>query len=359
MDDCANVVVRNTFLHLSCEDAHDDSEPNARSSSAPPTCRHKEVCEDQFETASVSTRCKTLMTKPSSGNITPSSEAEEDDYETNGLFQGPESDDGGKQDSGQVEQICPEQVQQQLEEMSQKVMSLWSKLRSAEEPLASASSNPTANPQQSWGVAVAVPVVWMPTKQMSPAQWNPYMMPRAMQVPAAPSPPQSIAGSSRSSMSRTHLGAQQLDGRAHRFTPNSKSADVFHTLLASVKECLLLAQGVVGVEVHSGAVGTLTTVSILIDPNGATIASVVDAAKTLFLEAAANSDTVYVMGYEAEPFTSLSDAMFATMLACCPIPWHHSACWDTYQYGACPRGKSCKWQHPGKRELQPVRVTVA
>jgi len=150
-----------------------------------------------------------------------------------------------------------------------------------------------------------------------------------------------------------------MRGSAPLFTPNCKAFGDANDVLASVKQLLMFAQGVASVDVQSSAEGTLATISIQVDTNVSTKSKVIAASKLVLLEAAANSQTVYIMGYEAEPFKDLSESMFATMLASLPIAWQHSACWETYSQGVCPRGKCCKWQHPGKRELQPVRVTVS
>jgi hypothetical protein len=141
------------------------------------------------------------------------------------------------------------------------------------------------------------------------------------------------------------------------FAASSESFSSACDVLTTAKEWLMLVPGVASVDVNYGAEGTLSTITIQSEPKLSTIGGVVAASKNVLLDAAANSETVYVMGYEAEPFKNLTSSSYATMLVA--MPCARSACWDTYQFGCCPRGKSCKWQHPGKRDLQPVRVMVS
>merc|ERR1719440_2717839 len=65
-----NVVVRNTFLHLShhSKDEEEEIPEKGRSSSAPSTCRDQKLTDEVGDTASISTRSKTLSTKDSSSH---------------------------------------------------------------------------------------------------------------------------------------------------------------------------------------------------------------------------------------------------------------------------------------------------
>jgi len=325
MDACINVVVRNTFLHLS-RDEDDETSSNNRSSSAPPRCRHEKPCDDSLDSASVSTGLS------SCGDL--------DDKQS---LSRPSSEHGEDEGCPTPEKLLPAEAQQQLEQMSQEIMGLWAKLRAVE---AKKNASTTTNSTQSHCAADTVQPA-MCTWAFVPAVQLPAVLP-AVQLPTA------------QPLARTPLTAcKKLDVKAPLFTPSCRPSDGAAGLVASIKELLMLAPGVVSVEVQSGSVGTLTTISIKLDSTIAAVDSVKYAAKMVFLDAAANSESVYVLGYAAEPFTDLNESVFATMFATLPRSWECSACWDTYQYGTCQRGKSCKKWHPGKTELHPVRVTVA
>jgi len=62
------------------------------------------------------------------------------------------------------------------------------------------------------------------------------------------------------------------------------------------------------------------------------------------LEAAENSQSVYIVGYEKQPFQPLiGRSGFSATLAL--VPDEASVCWDFLAGGACRRC-SCRWQHP-------------
>merc|ERR1740138_1400096 len=111
------------------------------------------------------------------------------------------------------------------------------------------------------------------------------------------------------------------------------------------------------VDVHLGVAGTLATMTVtcmMLDKSAAIVAS-----KSALLEVAASSKSTYVLGYETKPFQDDADGSgFCCTLASMPVAWECSACWDTYTMGSCPRNRTCKWHHPGRTQLQPVRVVV-
>eukprot|EP00928_Gymnodinium_smaydae_P023871 TRINITY_DN19528_c0_g1_i1.p1 TRINITY_DN19528_c0_g1~~TRINITY_DN19528_c0_g1_i1.p1 ORF type:complete len:300 (-),score=76.97 TRINITY_DN19528_c0_g1_i1:64-963(-) len=69
-------------------------------------------------------------------------------------------------------------------------------------------------------------------------------------------------------------------------------------------------------------------------------------AKQAMLDAAERSSCgVYVLGYEAQPFTtSPSGLSFTATLA--HVQDEGSACWDLLTRGCCMRQCACRWQHP-------------
>lgn len=331
-----NVVIRNTFLHLSqdSELQDDDDSHKARSNSAPPTCRHAKSGDVDGE-SEASTRCLTFGEVDD--GTSPASKYERGDTSPRTTIAGEDAhSNAARSSTSMVKVSVPADAQPQIEAISEKVMGVWSQLRSLEQEVATTSSECSPRSTMPQG-----PVIWMPVQL--PSQWVPAHMGGIQ--PSQPSV-------------RTPLKAPRLDAKAPSFTPTCKAFGGFQDLLASVKQLLTLAPGVANVDVDFAQEGTLASISIKLD-SSASKSGVILAAKGVLSQAAANSQTVYVLGYEAEPFKDLSDTAFLTMLASLPIEWQHSACWETYQAGVCPRGKSCKWLHPGKRELQPVRVSVS
>lgn len=328
-----NVVVRNTFLHLS--KVEEKTPELARSSSAPPTCRKAAFDDEDCDSASVSTRCQTLRTAVlSSLDDMDDRLSQTTNSERGGTSSPTPSHAEGQSLTSSDVKLCGDDAEltektRQIEEMSQRVMDIWSKLQSVETQASTTTS--AASPHSDGAVVPSNTWAWMPV-QFAP-QWTPAYV---------------------------GFAQQKLDVKAPSFTPSCKPCGDAHDVLDSVKQLLTFAAGVASVEIQeSSAEGTLATVAIKIDSNVSTIERVISTSQLVLLEAAANSQTIYVMGYEAEPFKELNESTFVTMLASLPAAWNRTACWETYSMGTCPRGKSCKWQHPGKRELQPVRFNVS
>jgi hypothetical protein len=319
------LVVRNTFFHFSQDE--DDLESHGRSSSAPPTCRQGNCNKGDDESAIVSTSCGNFELDASASTVDDSdfddsvSQSNTEHEDVSPPMTTCESDSDDDIEAFPCHDAAPphlssEAAQQQLDQMSDTVMGIWSKLRSIESS--------------------------MEAEVQSPVE--------AVTEQSPPTPGPAAAG-------------QQLSGKAPLFVPYSCNTSEVHTLLASVKQALLCAPGVASVDVKLGPAGTLSTISIRLDsstPNSMKVQSVIAASKAALLESAANSQSVYVLGYEADPFQEDGTGSgFATALATMPTAWECTACWDTYSIGVCPRRKTCKWQHPGRKELQPVRVIVS
>lgn len=342
------LVVRNTFLDFTQEEDADCLQ-QTRCSSAPPTCRHK---GDNSSDETVSVTCETYV--DSNSSTEHSTEASDiDDFASGSSNYGNEDSDSDHEyedvspamsdgccDSDDDE-ICREgpapeptlseaAAQEQLDQMSQMVMDIWSQLRSVESTIEAQCADAVEAPAPVPNVVEATP---------------------------------SVAGAST-----------KLDGKARAFQPGctatscivdgssgNGTSDV-QDVLSSVRQAVMRTSGVADVDVNLGPAGTLATISIRLQfgTQPLHVQSVLASSKSALLQAAEASQSTYVLGYETpDPFQDdrNGSGFFAT-LATLPSAWKCSACWDTYTSGSCPRRKTCKWNHPGRNELQPVRVVV-
>lgn len=340
MCDNVTVAIRNTFLHLIHDKQLQDDEQSqkSRSNSAPPSCRHAKLGSVECE-SEPSTRCLTFCGVDESasqvstyecGSTSPRTIVDDDEYLND-----------AQSSLSQDQEPVPANAQSQIDMISDKVMNVWAQLRALEVAASAGECSQCSPAPQSH-------VVWMPVQL--PTQCPPAGIGGVQLPPDA-------AHAQRSG--RTPLKALKLDKKTPLFTPTCKAFGGTQDIFTSVKQLLMLVSGVASVDVQFPTEGALASISIKLDPSVSNIDNVLLAAKGAFLEAAANSRTTYVLGYEAEPFKDLNDSTFMAMLASLPVAWERTACWETYQVGVCPRGKSCKWQHPGKREMQPVRVSVS
>jgi len=326
------LVVRNTFLQYSQQG---DAEEHGRSNSAPPTSRHANRDKGDYESAAVSTTCESLdkdtSTVVSDNDDAVSTASYMTEYE--GVSPSVSRQEIDTDDEASLQpmavtdhhQPVPTDAQQQLEQMSQMVMEIWSKLRSMESSMEAqlGDTAPTGTAAESKSLTAQI--------SAPPAT-------KSFGQPAA---------------------CQKLVANARPFVPSceSKSNEV-QKVLSLVGQALTLARGVTDVGVNVGPAGTLATITARVDSN-ILKSSVITAAKSAFLEVAATSQSTYVLGYEATPFQDdAAGSGFCAALATMPAALECSACWDTYTMGTCPRKRTCKWQHPGRSELQPVRVVV-
>lgn len=65
--------------------------------------------------------------------------------------------------------------------------------------------------------------------------------------------------------------------------------------------------------------------------------------KEALLKSAAESKSVYVLGYRAQPFVDTPEGFVATL---CGMHNEEQACWDMFASGVCCRGGCCPLQHP-------------
>jgi len=154
----------------------------------------------------------------------------------------------------------------------------------------------------------------------------------------------------------------RLTSKARLFKPTERRVDEraeIDAVLESARLALIATPGVAAVEIQSNIVGSVKTLCVTLFPGSwdAAHISIPPIAKAALLEATSSSKNVYILGYEVKPFEETANEMdFAAVLAIAPQSWECVACWETYQEGACPRGPSCRWQHPGRDEIQPLRV---
>lgn len=240
--------------------------------------------------------------------------------------------------------FTPEEAQQQLDVMSQTLIDLWSTISSLEAKIADPPAPSPANVPANAGTRA------LASESVGEAATSANLAKNQGEKQNS----QLVA--KKSSPRKGKLSKVDAKARLYRNSPGS-GGDI-DIVLASVRKVLDSTPGVVGTELVLGTAGNITNMYVGMLPNASVSmqASVISTAKTTFLEAAACSNNVYVLGYEATPFEDIpSGTGFAATLATVSTS-QCSACWETYQQGVCPRGKTCKWKHPGRDQMQPIRV---
>ena len=129
-----------------------------------------------------------------------------------------------------------------------------------------------------------------------------------------------------------------------------------HAVIASAQEAMRLNDHVKQVSLTPGPMGGAT--GILAEVHGGVDkgSSALTAAKAALLAAAERSETVYVMGYAANPFRDYGDTGFKCWIGHLPTSLRGKGCWDNLQKGFCPRRPSCRWCHVEGPDL--LRVVV-
>jgi hypothetical protein len=367
-----SLVVRNTFFHFvnECKDNETTLGSSAcRSSSAPPSCRPVTCTKHDDAASCVSTAIENGSStqdsddgrdkcKPAATQITTTSWASETDsdsdcetiagFDSDGDFgEAQWSRSARRLKSPQVATIASEAVQQNLDVMAQTVTQLWSTLNYLEAQMQDP-SQPVPAPEAPAAPAPAA-VACSETASTPKKEVQTIRLAAFLSIDSAVSKPADM---------KTKL---KLNSTATLFKPSYRCAEV-DNVLTSTKEILAATPNVGAVDMVPGIMGAIATLSIKVQaPTGETTdsmyLSVAKKAKAALLEAAEWSHNVYVLGYEATPFEdSPYGPSFSTALVVAPSEWECSACWDTYQQGVCPRGSTCKWQHPGRDEIQPLRV---
>jgi len=332
-------TVRNTFLHLhaNTEDDNSSSPLIGRSSSAPPACRFRADSADINDASPPVSTDISADNSDESAKVGSSTDGEHE--EQSGTDQS--SMTAGVNNSGPTQNAEPAfehakgpgAVQKELEVMSKAVMDIWTALSALEA---------TCTPEQ------------------QPSTPSPSMSAKAASAFGNAGAEQRETQSSKQEQTIQPVATPRTRNRARSscLEPSLESLQELKSVLGTARHALMTSPSVLDTELTLAAVGTIATLCIQMLPNSPESAyvSVAAIAKAELLEAAAASESVYVLGYEAKPFEDDVGKGFSTTLAIAPRSWECTACWETYQKGVCPRGKKCKWQHPGRDGIQPVRV---
>jgi len=153
------------------------------------------------------------------------------------------------------------------------------------------------------------------------------------------------------------------DHRRSFVTPNATQcprtpwADV-HAVIASAQEAMLLNDHVKRVSLTPGPMGGATGLVAEVRGGVDKGSSALTAAKAALLAAAEKSETVYVMGYAANPFRDDGDTGFQCCMGHLPTSLRGNGCWDNVQKGFCPRRSSCRWCHFDGPDLLTVVVQL-
>jgi len=241
---------------------------------------------------------------------------------------------------GEAKHGCPdtngaETLEQQVTETSKVVLDMWSKLSTLETAVIKDLVGPS-------------PIIDRLDDGVAPKEkTTPTLAPPSAEYPRR-------QGKLKSPM-RKHAGAAC-------FVPMYNNAPAYvkehNDVLLAAAHAVDAASNVLDTKVSVAAAGTLATLTIRMLVNSEEDPIHVSAiAKAALLEAAASSTCVYVLGYEAYPFSD--DACgtgFSGTLAINSC--EQFTCWEAYQTACCPRGASCRWRHPARNELQPIRVAI-
>jgi hypothetical protein len=153
-------------------------------------------------------------------------------------------------------------------------------------------------------------------------------------------------------------GRTKLRSRARLFQSAREPPQEVKTLIANAAQAFQHSFNVVDVQVQSGGMGGTTMIvaeSTEAFPDASLVFPMV---KDAILNAAAQSESTYVMGYNVRPFNDLDSLSFSLNVACVPSAHYDTTCWETYENGICPRHSSCKWSHPAALDMMRVIVSM-
>lgn len=345
-----NLEIRNTFLHFD-KYAEENSFTSGRSCSAPPSSRVPQ-CGKASRRSLIDADVSTVASLDASSGHKLDVSNDGDTY----TGYGTESDCEETSQKPPPYRACTgdstfvtDAVQQQLEVMSEAVIKMWSTLSTLETELGNDSSTFTPTNVKIEGATSA-----FGSESHSKAASSDGLVENQNEKQKLRLEELVVTSSV--------MRKPKLDSKAPLFKPIAgPSRGEVDSVLTAARKALDSSQGVSGTEMVLGT--TIATLCIRLWPNTqqSSRLSVIAIAKAALLEAAASSKSVYVLGYEATPFEENSSSMgmgFAATLAVVAPDWECSACWETYQKGFCPRGSACKWVHPGRDELHPVRVVL-
>mmetsp|Transcript_64264 Transcript_64264/g.170247 ORF Transcript_64264/g.170247 Transcript_64264/m.170247 type:complete len:183 (-) Transcript_64264:280-828(-) len=134
--------------------------------------------------------------------------------------------------------------------------------------------------------------------------------------------------------------------------------DDVHAVIASAQEAMRLNDHVKQVSLTPGPMGGATGLVAEVRGGVDKGSSALTAAKAALLRAAEKSETVYVMGYAANPFRDDRDTGFQCCMGHLPTSLRGNGCWDNVQKGFCPRRSSCRWCHFDGPDLLTVVVQL-
>lgn len=152
--------------------------------------------------------------------------------------------------------------------------------------------------------------------------------------------------------------AQALSSTLTIADPSALICIEVSAVLRSVAQTLTFNPKVKSVHMVEGAMGSSSAINVELPPSHDhdDVQGISALAKSTFLEAAAQSQNTYIVGYLGTPFCAVGDLSFRCTIA--RVPDNTTACWDFYQKGFCPRPSSCRWCHPEGANLMTVWVNL-
>jgi len=173
---------------------------------------------------------------------------------------------------------------------------------------------------------------------------------QALQLPAASQELARCPPCLRVSAGSPSLGVQ----------PAAQAMDEVSSVLRSVARAVTFSPlgKVKNVQVMEGTMGSSSAINIEVMPSyvPGDAQGLCALVKSSLLDAAAQSENVYLVGYLANPFCAVGEASFRATIA--KVPDEDNACWDFYQKGFCPRPSSCRWYHPEGVDLMTILVNL-
>jgi len=133
------------------------------------------------------------------------------------------------------------------------------------------------------------------------------------------------------------------------------------SIVESAKKALSNSSAIASVDIHESSIswnreycqGLTITAWQAQDIGGKGRDQILKLAKNALLKGAEHSESVYVLGYGAKPFTTC-DFGFHTVLG--GMYDQSKACWDCFSKGSCKREWDCRWQHPACQ--LPIKVEI-
>lgn len=352
--------VKNTFFHVNryAAEAHF---ARSRCGSAPPSLRTEPVCFSKMSPLKLSSLDTDCSTEASDDGISPwlvpsPTMSSRDAWESDMLE---ENECGANTEDSDVRidttyskpvaysnkdgsPLPLDAVQQQLNEMSDSLLKMWSLLSAVEAEVCDDSTPANAS-------SCVIKDANDDAESASTSNKQMVCLADCLSVDQPVSTRPSTRADRRS----------KLDSKASVFKPRLGARTEIEDILANTRAVLSATETVEAVEIF-GALGTIATVSVKMRAGSgeSTYLSTAALAKSVLLESASTSQSVYVLGYEANPFVDSPCGIgFAATLAGMAKKNQRLACWETYTTGCCPRGHTCKWMHPGRQEVQPIRFT--